>query len=132
MGQVKEQQLFDWLQANKFPDLIHSPETYDGFDCTSESEKLFIELKCRRTHYPDLLIEKMKYDFLLSESAKLGLAPWYINWTPEGIWAFDLLSLKSEIQWAEKWLPSTTEFANKNNKMKLVGFIHTDQGHKIQ
>lgn len=127
---MKEQELFDWLKANKFPDLVHSPDTFDGFDCTTEEHKLFIELKCRRTHYDELLIEKMKYDFLLEESAKLGLAPWYINWTPQGIWAFNLLDL-SNIQWAEKWLPSTTEFANKNNKMKLVGFIHTDQGFKI-
>jgi len=127
---LKEQELFDWLKAEKFPDLIHSPEVYDGFDCISEKEKLFIELKCRRTHYPELLIEKMKYDFLLEESAKLGLAPWYVNSTPDGIWAFALLDLK-EIEWAEKWLPSTTEFANKNNKMKLVGFIHVDQGFKI-
>lgn len=130
---MKEQELFDWLKANKFPDLIHSPETYDGFDCTSEAEKLFIELKCRRTHYPDLLIEKIKFDFLVSESSKLGLEPWYINWTPEGIYAFNLLSLDQNvgIEWNEKWLPSTTEFANKNNKMKLVGFIHVDQGIKI-
>jgi len=127
---LKEQELFDWLKAEKFPDLIHSPEVYDGFDCVSEKEKLFIELKCRRTHYPELLIEKMKYDFLLEESAKLGLAPWYVNSTPDGIWAFALLDLK-EIEWAEKWLPSTTEFTNKNNKMKLVGFIHVDQGFKI-
>ena len=130
---MKEQELFDWLKANKFPDLVHSPETYDGFDCTSEREKLFIELKCRRTHYPDLLIEKIKFDFLVSESDKLGLEPWYINWTPEGIFAFNLLSLDQNvgIEWNEKWLPSTTEFANKNNKMKLVGFIHVDQGIKI-
>jgi hypothetical protein len=72
----------------------------------------------------------MKYDFLLAESAKLGLSPWYINHTPEGIWAFSLLEL-TDIEWADKWLPSTTEFANKNNKMKLVGFIHTDKGFKI-
>jgi len=128
---VKEQELFDWLKAEKFPDLVHSPEVYDGFDCISEAEKLFIELKCRRTHYDNLLIEKMKYDFLLEESAKLGLAPWYINWTPEGIWAFNLLDLGTELDWQEKWLPATTEFANKNNKMKLVGFIHTHQGFKI-
>lgn len=128
---MKEQELFDWLKAEKFPDLVHSPEVYDGFDCISEAEKLFIELKCRRTHYDNLLIEKMKYDFLLEESAKLGLAPWYINWTPEGIWAFNLLDLGTELDWQEKWLPATTEFANKNNKMKLVGFIHTHQGFKI-
>jgi hypothetical protein len=127
---MKEQELFDWLKAEKFPDLVHSPEEYDGFDCTSEEAKLFIELKSRRTHYPELLIEKMKYDFLLEESAKLGLSPWYVNSTPEGIWAFALLDLK-DIQWDEKWLPSTTEFANKNNKMKMVGFLHVDQGFKI-
>jgi hypothetical protein len=127
---MKEQELFDWLKAEKFPDLVHSPEEYDGFDCTSEKEKLFIELKSRRTHYPELLIEKMKYDFLLEESAKLGLSPWYVNSTPEGIWAFALLDLK-DIQWDEKWLPSTTEFANKNNKMKMVGFISVDQGFRI-
>lgn len=130
---MKEQELFDWLKANKFPDLVHSPETYDGFDCTSEEHKMFIELKSRRTHYPELLIEKMKFDFLLSESAKLGLTPWYINWTPEGIFAFNLLSLDENVgmNWIEKWLPSTTEFANKNNKMKLVGFIHQDLGFKL-
>ena len=127
---MKEQELFDWLKAEKFPDLVHSPEVYDGFDCISEEAKLFIELKCRRTHYDNLLIEKMKYDFLLEESAKLGLAPWYVNSTPDGIWAFALLDIK-EIEWQEKWLPSTTEFANKNNKMKMVGFIHTYQGFKI-
>ena len=130
---MKEQQLFDWLKEHKFPDLVHSPETYDGFDCTSEEHKMFIELKSRRTHYPELLIEKMKFDFLLSESAKLGLTPWYINWTPEGIFAFNLLSLDENVgmNWIEKWLPSTTEFANKNNKMKLVGFIHQDLGFKL-
>lgn len=127
---MKEQELFDWLKAEKFPDLVHSPEEYDGFDCTSEKEKLFIELKSRRTHYPELLIEKMKYDFLLEESAKLGLSPWYVNSTPEGIWAFALLDLK-DIEWDEKWLPSTTEFANKNNKMKMVGFISVDKGFRI-
>ena len=127
---MKEQELFDWLKAEKFPDLVHSPEVYDGFDCISEKEKLFIELKCRRTHYPELLIEKIKYDFLLEESSKLGLSPWYVNSTPDGIWAFALLDLK-EIEWADKWLPSTTEFANKNNKMKVVGFINVSQGFKI-
>ena len=127
---MKEQELFDWLKAEKFPDLVHSPEEYDGFDCISEKEKLFIELKSRRTHYPELLIEKMKYDFLLEESAQLGLSPWYVNSTPEGIWAFALLDLK-DIEWDEKWLPSTTEFANKNNKMKMVGFIPVDKGFRI-
>ena len=77
-----------------------------------------------------MLIEKAKYDFLLEESAKLGLAPWYINSTPEGVWAFALLDLK-DIEWTERWLPITTDFTNKNNKMKMVWFISVDQGFKI-
>ena len=128
---MKEQELFDWLKAEKFPDLVHSPEEYDGFDCTSAERKMFIELKSRKTHYPDLLIEKMKYDFLLAEAEKLGYTPWYVNWTPDGIWAYNLKT-QPEITWAEKWLPSTTEFANKNNKMKLVGFLHTDYGVRVK
>lgn len=128
---MKEQELFDWLKTEKFPDLIHSPELYDGFDCTSADEKLFIELKSRKTHYPELLIEKMKYDFLLEEADKLGYEPWYINYTPDGIWAFSLKA-QTDVAWNEKWLPSTTEFANKNNKMKLVGFLHTDNGVKLK
>ena len=92
---------------------------------------MFIELKSRKTHYPDLLIEKMKYDFLVDEAERLGLQPWYINSTPDGVWAFPL-HLMNDIVWAEKWLPSTTEFANKNNKMKLVGFLHLDNGVRIK
>ena len=128
---MKEQELFDWLKTEKFPDLIHSPELYDGFDCTSVEEKLFIELKSRKTHYPELLIEKIKYDFLLEEADKLGYEPWYINYTPDGIWAFSLKA-QADIVWNEKWMPTTTEFADTRKIMKLVGFLHTDNGVKLK
>jgi len=62
---VKEQELFDWLKSGFLPDLEKSVGTYDGFDCTSTEKKMFIELKSRKTHYPELLIEKMKFDFLI-------------------------------------------------------------------
>ena len=94
---------------------------------------MFIELKSRKTHYPELLIEKMKFDFLVTEAKKLNLNPWYINYTPEGVFAFSLTSPSvNKIEWAEKWLPSTTEFANKNNKMKLVGFLKIEWGVKFR
>ena len=130
---MKEQELFDWLKSGFLPDLEKSVGEYDGFDCTSQEKKMFIELKSRKTHYPELLIEKMKFDFLIEEAKKLGLTPWYINYTPEGVYAFDLSSpAVSAIEWAEKWLPTTTEFANKNNKMKMVGFIKVELGNKIK
>lgn len=130
---MKEQELFDWLKTSHFPDLEKSTNTYDGFDCSSNEYKMFVELKSRKTHYPELLIEKMKFDFLIDEAKKLGFSPWYINYTPEGIFAFNLsLPSVGAIEWKDKWLPSTTEFANKNNKMKLVGFLRIEWGVKLK
>jgi len=128
---VKEQELFDWLKTEFFPDLERSPDTYDGFDCTSQEQGMFIELKSRHTHYPDLLIEQAKYDYLMAESEKLAFAAYYINSTPEGVWSFKLDSVP-QMEWAEKWLPTTTEFANKNNKMKSVGFLKLEWGTQIK
>lgn len=127
---MKEQELFDWLKSTKFTDLEKSTETFDGFDCISAFNEMFIELKSRKTHYPELLIEKMKYDFLLNEARERNYIPYYINYTPEGVWSFNLSEIP-EPEWNEKWLPVTTEFANKNNKMKLVGFLSVDWGVRL-
>ena len=47
---MKEQELFNWLKQEHFPDLVHSPELFDGFDCITDEYKMFIELnriKCK-------------------------------------------------------------------------------------
>jgi hypothetical protein len=122
---MKESDLFQYLSEKHFPDLVKSEGVYDSFDCISEEKKSYIELKCRHTHYPDLLIEQSKYARLVDEAGFRVLDPWYINSTPEGIFGFDLLRVP-EPAWSEKWMPSTTEFANTSKKMKLVGFLHLD------
>ena len=128
---MKEKELFDWLRETYLPDLIHSPEEYDGFDCTTDRYKMFIELKSRKTHYPDLLIEKMKFDFLLEEAHRLGLTPWYINSTPNGVWAFPL-HLMVPVEWDEKWLPSTSVIGKFYCKKRYEGFLHLDNGVRIK
>ena len=128
---MKEQELFNWLKEEHFPDLIHSPELFDGFDCITDMYKMFIELKSRNTHYDTLLLEKKKYDFLITKSAELGLTPYYINYTPEGVWSFRL-DLMNDLVWEDKWLPVTTEFANKNKMMKPVTFLKIVDGTKIK
>jgi hypothetical protein len=115
---MKEQELFDWLKSNYYSDLTRSSKTFDHFDCTTDS--LYIELKCRYTHYPDLLIEEIKYRRLVNEAG--NLTPYYINSTPEGIFSFNLSKLP-EPEWADKWMPTTTEFANTKKIMKKVGFL---------
>lgn len=122
---MKELDLFQYLNEKHFPDLVKSEGVYDSFDCISEEKKSYIELKCRHTHYPDLLIEQSKYVRLVDEAGFRVLDPWYINSTPEGIFGFDLLRVP-EPAWSEKWMPTTTEFADTSKKMKLVGFLHLD------
>jgi len=127
---VKETELFLWLKT-EMPDLEHSPNEFDGFDCTTQEYGMFIELKSRNTHYDTLLLERKKYDFLTATASALGFRPYYINSTPSGVWRFALDELK-DLVWEEKWLPVTTEFVNKSKIMKDVTFLHTDLGVKIK
>jgi hypothetical protein len=127
---VKETELFLWLKT-EMPDLEHSPNEFDGFDCVTQQHGMFIELKSRNTHYDTLLLERKKYDFLTATASALGLRPYYINSTPVGVWRFPLDEL-TDIVWEEKWLPVTTEFVNKSKIMKEVTFLHTDTGVKIK
>jgi len=122
---MKEADLFDYLKGTHFPDLLKSEGVYDSFDCISEEKQSYIELKCRHTHYSDLLIEQSKYVRLIDEAGIRVLDPWYINSTPKGIYAFDL-SRVPEPAWEERWMPTTTEFANTSKKIKLVGFLKID------
>jgi len=128
---MKEQELFDWLKAGHYSDLEKSSNEYDGFDCTSNHFKMFIELKSRLTHYDTLLLERKKFDFLVTTAKVLNYEPWYINSTPIGVWAFPLNSVVKDLEWVEKWLPTTTEFQDKSKTTKLVTFLPIELGVKL-
>jgi len=128
---MKEQELFEWLKQHHFPDLEHSPNSYDGFDCLSDDYRMFIELKSRNTHYDTLLLEKKKYDYLIDNAKELGYKAWYINYTPDGVWGFPISAESFKPVWEEKWLPITTEFANKEKMTKLVTFLPVASGFKL-
>jgi hypothetical protein len=119
---MKEQELFDYLKANLYPDLVKSPGIFDTFDCTSALAAHYIELKCRATHYPTLLIEEIKYRKLITQAAERDMIPYYINSTPQGIYSFDLMDLP-EPEWVTGWMPVTTEFANRSKVEKSVGYL---------
>jgi len=124
--EFKEPQLFDYLKENYYSDLEKSEE-FDNWDCISLEHKMFIELKSRKTHYPDLLIEESKYQGLLLAAGIRSLTPWYINSTPAGVWGFNLTDIPQP-KWEEKWLPITTEFENRTKRTKLVGFLKIEDG----
>lgn len=127
---MKESELFEHLQESLYPDLVKSEGIYDSFDCISQQAGHYIELKCRHTHYPTLLIEEMKYRKLITQSAERDLIPFYINSTPLGIYSFDLMDIP-EPEWVIHWMPATSEFDNRSEIEKLVGYLDIEEAIKL-
>ena len=125
-----EAELFDYLKQHLYPDLVKSPGIFDSFDCISQQASHYIELKCRHTHYPTLLIEEIKYRKLITQSAERDLIPFYINSTPLGIYSFDLMDIP-EPEWVIHWMPATSEFDNRNEIEKLVGYLDIEEAIKL-
>lgn len=55
---MNENLLFNYLKNKYWNDLKLSTDEYSSWDCFSSSTKTRIELKCRKTHYKELMIEK--------------------------------------------------------------------------
>jgi hypothetical protein len=113
-----EKELFDYLKSNYIPDLELAKDKFSAYDCYSSKHKMVIELKCRRTHYYSLFLEKMKFDKLTS----LGCEVRYVNSTPKGVYSFDLN--KIEIDWVERVMKKQTDFSNNNKVIKVVGELN--------
>ena len=123
MIDLNEQKLYDIIK-NYIPDLTQTEE-FDFSDAYSVFFNTKIELKCRRAHYNDLLIEKIKWDKLIEcDNVR------YINSTPIGVYSFDLKVIK-EPSWLEREMPISTEFGNKSKSIKLVGFINISEAKNI-
>lgn len=117
-----EQELF-YIMKTIISDLEQT-EQFSYYDCYSEQYNMHIELKCRKTHYEDLLIEKIKYDKLKKVKSR------YINSTPIGIYSFDIQKI-DEPRWWKEFMPTTTEFTNHIKIEKIVGYININQAKKI-
>jgi len=114
----REVELFEALKA-EYPDLtpLSATDRVDGVTHNS-----FIELKCRRTHYDRLMIEKHKWEYLADIRARTGSRTLYICATPKGIYEFDLGAI-NQPEWFLKVLPTSTDFAGGKLIEKPVGFI---------
>lgn len=116
-----EKKLFDYLKDSYYTDLVMARNPMSRWDCYSPSTKHRIELKCRRSHYDTLLLEKNKYDAMVVECLKHNDIPMYINSTPKGIYAFDLMQI--DPVWEVKRLRVTTDFSDQNWIYKKVMFL---------
>jgi hypothetical protein len=125
---MTEQGLFDYIKATYLEDLEKSEHVYEYIDATSNGYRLTIELKCRHTHYDELILEKDKYESLVNRANDLGFTPFYINSTPKGIYAFNLRIIK--VTWTTKRLPSST-VDNGPAIDKEVALLHIDKAVKL-
>ena len=124
-----EKGLFNWIKKNFISDLKESEKPTSRHDCFSKRYNLDIELKCRRTHYSDLIIEKKKYDALILRSKEHGTIPVYVNSTPKGVWAFYIADIR--ITWQNKLLPKHTDFSDNTFIEKKIGYLTLDSGIEL-
>jgi hypothetical protein len=118
----KEKELFAWLQDNLYSDLVKCKNPLSRWDCYSPEKFHRIELKCRKVHYDTLLLEKKKYDAMVTESLKHMDIPIYINSTPKGIFAFNLFKIEEE--WEVNYLnPKNTYFGGSHRVPKEVTYL---------
>jgi hypothetical protein len=127
---MNEKTLFNYLKNKYWNDLELSTDKFSVYDCFSHSTKTRIELKCRKTHYKELMIEKSKYYYLVKKYIQLNEIPLYINSTPEGIFSFDLRTI-DPVWITDKIMPKTTEHNTKTKIQKTYGLININQGKKI-
>ena len=127
---MNEEVLFYFLREGFYPDLEKAPGIYDAFDCISIRAGHYIELKCRHTHYPTLLIEEMKYRKLITQAAERDLIPYYINSTPQGVFSFDLMDVPEPV-WFNHQMPATTEFDRVDKVEKLVGYLPLEEAVQL-
>ena len=125
---MTEQSLFDYIKATYLEDLEKSEHVYEYIDATSNGYRLTIELKCRHTHYDELILEKDKYESLIGRANELGFTPFYINSTPEGIYAFNLRKIK--VTFTTKRLPAKT-FWDGLTIDKEIALLHIDKAVKL-
>lgn len=116
-----EYALYLWLKTYFIPDLQLCKNRKSRYDCYSDKHKIDIELKCRKIHYDKLIIEKGKYDSLITRSEKEGTIPLYINSTPKGVYAFYIQSV--DMVWETKLMPKHTFFKDRQSIEKLVGYL---------
>jgi len=125
-----EADLFDFLKSNVYPDLVKSKNQMSRWDCYSPTTGHRIELKCRKRHYPTLLLEKKKYDAMIEECEKHLDIPIYINSTPEGVFSFNLHKIYPTFEINNK-NPATTQFYNNNRIEKEVAYLEINEALKL-
>tara|TARA_R110000803_G_scaffold161502_2_gene225190 strand:+ start:378 stop:800 length:423 start_codon:yes stop_codon:yes gene_type:complete len=87
-------------------------EYYDAYGLSPKKVKSVIEMKFRDTHYSTMMLEKMKYDHLMSMDEET--LKFYLVQDPTGIYIFWLQNIDKSLLKVNKILcPDTTFWGGK-------------------
>lgn len=127
IGEWTEYDLFEYLKIWYFDDLEMSKKKMEHYDCFSKKYRVVIELKCRRSHYDELMLEKIKYDKLIA----MDWNSIYVNSTPLGVFAFKIREI--EPNWlTDNRMPDKTDFhIFRSEKEKTYTLLNISKAKQI-
>lgn len=131
MNEAKVIELLNKSDMFNFEKMNEKFSRYDAFDPDSG---LMLEIKCRKKHYDDTLLEKMKYDWNKEYAKENGFEFYYCVTMPHpkgtAVYLFDPILMEDEedydFGWHTKKLPEKTEFSGSKWIDKEVGYLHID------
>jgi hypothetical protein len=130
LWELTEADLFYYLKANWLPDLNFTVDHYDRIDAVTKDYEMVLELKCRRAHYSQMIIEKDKYDALISKAKQLNYDAAYVNSTPLGIYLWNITG--RELQWSKAILPAKSFGQTLTFTNKIISYLPIDDAVEIR
>jgi hypothetical protein len=129
-----QQQMIEELNTKIFFDdpcrKLH--EEYSSMDI--ENNNYIQELKNRKNspeRYDGSLIEKKKYDFLVTQGKVLNKIPGYVCRFDDGSYYAWNLKVLPEPDWREQMLPRNSHFGDSTFIPKMVGDLFLKDGKKL-
>ena len=135
MNEAKVIDLLNAAQYN-FEKMDDKFSRYDAFD---PKLGIMLEIKCRKKHYPDTMLEKMKYDWNKEFAEENGFEFYYAVSMPHKgghrLYVFNPSAMEEEDKYDFKWhtkkLPSNTSFSGSRWIDKEVGYLHIDDAFVV-
>jgi hypothetical protein len=134
MNEAKVIDLLNKAQYN-FEKMDDKFSRYDAFD---PKLGIMLEIKCRKKHYPDTMLEKMKYDWNVEYAEENGFIFMYaVSMPHEGghrLYVFDPKIMDDDgydFKWHTKKLPASSEFGRSQWIDKEVGYLHIDDASLV-
>jgi hypothetical protein len=128
MNEAKVIELLNKAQYN-FEKMDDKFSRYDAFD---PDLGVMLEIKCRKKHYDDTLLEKIKYDWNKQFAIDNSFEFLYAVSMPDkegdhNIYLFNPIDLEGaeyDFGWHTKKLPKNTAFRGREWVDKEVGYLH--------